>query len=276
VVAIAVGLDDQAFDGPREVAAAAADLVVGRWLREPRPARQREEHALEVAAGVVLVGCQHGDEIVEPSCAGPARSAREGFSDVVGIEAAEVLGSLDGLAQCAAFEGGGEVDDRAGWGREAEVVADEGIEGGEEHAVGRDLAVLSAVVGGRGHVDREGRTRDEAPDLCGSPVAQRGALAARQQRGHPPALASQRDVPDGIDAAEHQAQSARLDGAADHARRLSRGEQLLPADHTVLAIREAADHPVAVSGALSTHVVLKAPSDANSPPQCLAGPAARA
>jgi hypothetical protein len=74
---------------------------------ELRLARQREEQALEVAAGIVLVGGQDGDEIVEPSCAGPPRRTREGFSDVVGVEAAEVLGSLDGLAERAALEGGG-------------------------------------------------------------------------------------------------------------------------------------------------------------------------
>jgi hypothetical protein len=142
--------------------------------------------------------------------------------------------------------------------------------------VGRDLSVLSTVVGGRCHVDREGRTRHEAPDLCGSPMAQRGALPARKEGGHPPALTAQRDVPDGVDAAEHRAQTACIEGTNDRAPADAGGEQLLPAHDSVLAIRKPTDHLIAVIGAFDTHMVQKAPSDANSPPRCLAGPAASA
>jgi hypothetical protein len=66
-----------------------------------------------VAAGIVLVGCHDRDEIREPPCAGPPWSARERVPDVVWVETAQVLGALDGVAQRAAFESGGEVDDRA-------------------------------------------------------------------------------------------------------------------------------------------------------------------
>jgi hypothetical protein len=37
-------------------------------------------------------------------------------------------------------------------------------------------------------------------------------------------------------------------------------------DDTMLALGEGADHMVAMRGELSTHVVLKSPTDANSPP----------
>jgi hypothetical protein len=57
-----------------------------------------------VAAGVVLVGGQDGDEIVEPSCAGPPRRTRERVPNVVRVETAQVLGALDCVAQRAAFE----------------------------------------------------------------------------------------------------------------------------------------------------------------------------
>jgi hypothetical protein len=57
-----------------------------------------------VAAGVVLVGGQDGDEIVEPSCAGPPRRTRERVPNVVWIETAQVLGALHDVAQRAAFE----------------------------------------------------------------------------------------------------------------------------------------------------------------------------
>jgi hypothetical protein len=73
-------------------------------------------------------------------------------------------------------------------------------------------------------------------------------------------------VADGVDAAEDGAQPARLDGPADDPRRLADGKQLLAGHDPVLAIGDGADHPIASCGALSTHVVLKAPSGTDSPP----------
>jgi hypothetical protein len=97
-------------------------------------------------------------------------------------------------------------------------------------------------------------------------VAQGGTFAAGQQRGHPPALASQRGVADGIDTAEHCAQPTRVRGAADRAVSQAGSEQLLAADHAVLAISEPTNHLVALLGAFFSHTENKAPRAANSPP----------
>jgi hypothetical protein len=105
-------------------------------------------------------------------------------------------------------------------------------------------------------------------------VAERGALAAREQRRQPPPLAAQRDVAGGVDAAEHRTQPSRVDGALDHPRGLAGGEQLGAREHTVLPIRERPDDQIAIRGALTTHTVVKAPST-RIRPRRRAGRAAR-
>jgi hypothetical protein len=131
--------------------------MVGRRLRQPRLAGEREEQALEVAAGVVRVGLQKREEVGEPAGAFASRCAGERGPDVVGVEAVQVVSALDGFAQRPAFEARGEVDDRSRWARHSQAVDDEGIEGVKARAVGRYAGVLAAVVGGRGDVDRQDR-----------------------------------------------------------------------------------------------------------------------
>jgi hypothetical protein len=120
-------------------------------------------------------------------------------------------------------------------------------------AVGRDARVLAAVVGGRGDVDRERRAGEKTPDRACGPVAERRVVAAGQQRGHPPAPAAQRDVADREDAAEHGAQTARLDRPADRRRTQACGEQLRTGDDPVLVIGDGADQSVAMCGAFFSH-----------------------
>jgi hypothetical protein len=97
-------------------------------------------------------------------------------------------------------------------------------------------------------------------------VAERGALAAREQRRQPPPLAAQRDVAGGVDAAEHRTQPSRVDGALDHPRGLAGGEQLGAREHTVLPIRERPDDQIAIRGALTNPYGGKGTKHPNSPP----------
>jgi hypothetical protein len=86
--------------------------VVGGGPRQLRPADEREEQALEVAAGVVLVGLDERDEVGERAGAVASRRAGERGADVLWLEPPEVLRALDDLPQRAAFEDRGEVDER--------------------------------------------------------------------------------------------------------------------------------------------------------------------
>jgi hypothetical protein len=75
-------------------------------------------------------------------------------------------------------------------------------------------------------------------------VAQRRALAAREDRRPLPAEEADHPVPDGVDPAVHEVQPARLDPLVDHGVGQPAGEELTAGDHPALAAGEAADDEV--------------------------------
>jgi len=93
------------------------------------------------------------------------------------------------------------------------------------------------------HFRRTSSWRD-APQLTGGAMAQHRRGARSEHRSHPAAFSAQRRVSDPVDAAMDREQRAAPQPAVDAARGKAQIAQLLPADHSVLCLRELSDRPV--------------------------------
>jgi hypothetical protein len=149
---------------------AVGDRVVDHGEREAGLADDLEEQALEVAAGLVLVGLHQGDQVAE--LAGPPAS-RQARTDLIGVEAAEVLSALDEVAQLPRRRGRAHVDDRAGGDGDSEAVEEERVGRLERAAMDEEISLLASALTDNDDLDREDRAVMEAPGRGGGAEAQR-------------------------------------------------------------------------------------------------------
>jgi 3D (Asp-Asp-Asp) domain-containing protein len=80
-------------------------------------------------------------------------------------------------------------------------------------------------------------------------------------------------MPDRVDASEHPVQPPGAKRPTDHLRADSGGQQLVPANHTVLTRSQARHGPIASAGELCPHTEHEEPTTVGSPPSRRAGPA---
>jgi hypothetical protein len=205
---VAVDLDDEAPVRPGEVAFGAGDAGVDFGCRQAGGPDEAQEEPLEVAAGAVLVRGEEVEQVEQGARAGTSGMTREVSTDRRRVEAAEILGALDQAAEGALGKQGSEVGDGAGRGGDPEGVAGQDVGGVEAHAVGEQVRVFAAGIPWDDQLDRAQVSFGEPPELCRASVAQHRAVAAGEERCHPPALSPERGMADGVDAAEEREQPA--------------------------------------------------------------------
>jgi hypothetical protein len=110
---------------------------------------------------------------------------------------------------------------------------------GEGGAVDNDARASSAVGGGDAG---EAVVADrESPERGGAVVAEHAVGRAREDSGHPAAVAAEGAVPDGIDAGVQAVQAPRAEFARDPRGVPRVGEQRTARDHAVLRAGNAVD-----------------------------------
>lgn len=205
----AVELDDDALATPEGV-----DLdepIAQRQVRiEPRARKtgavaQREKPLLEAAARDAGRRPREGGAQRRDPAA--FRDAIHGVVDGTGIEEAQHLGLVHRPVERVRGEDAGEVDERPRDGRDRDATDDGGVRRGEDaNAVHVDAGPASGTASHR--ADLVVRTIGRAHAPCGrrAAMAQDGALAAREHRGHPAPVGREQRVADGIDASVHAVQ----------------------------------------------------------------------
>ena len=139
-------------------------------------------------------------------------------------------------------EGRGEVEDRAG----GRGDGDRPVRG---HLVGSKVAravdaqprALVAAGAGDGDVGEDRPALAQSPQRARRGVAQRGARPAGEHGGHPPAVGTERRVPDGVDAAMDDVQPPGRHTAIDRTGGEAERPELPARDDAVLARRERRD-----------------------------------
>ena len=201
----AVGLDDQALLGPKEVDLVARDSAVDdrvRQLWESRRARKRSSSWLRVTSGSwTASSCEAAVELAGRALRG----------DRFHVEQAEVLGAVADAAQLMHGQHAGEVGEgaRDGRAREAVGVADDvDVSEGPAH-VHTDRSRGCAAAQG-GDLDPAGRDAHQVVQRRGGPVAQRRRVRATagQDRGPTVAAEAQRRVARGVHPAVKRTQPA--------------------------------------------------------------------
>jgi hypothetical protein len=235
VVAVAVELDRQALLRPAAVDPPPTGQAVGLWQHEPGVAQPLEKARFERTEGHADVAVQDPPQL---RGAGAVRATCQNRLHVGRRRAVAHAGLVAGAREGVGLEHGGEVDERAGDGRDWDAAPD--------RAIARVVARARSTHEHAGHAPlrgrcnfRRGRWAGQRTEEMGCrPSAQRRSLAAGQDGGEVPRVTTRRPVTDPIDTPMLAKQRTRPEPSCDLPGADAGGQELATRHHAVRAAGE--------------------------------------
>ncbi len=206
----AVELDDHLLVREQGVDLIAGDGRAHQGLREPVALAEGGERVFPFGACRAALGA---DELLEPLRAWVAREALDHVGELVEAEDPGVTGVVDGSGERFFGEGGGGVEQRARGARDADVVVGAEVFAGQAfEAVGRNALVPSITWDD--DFDASSPVR-QAPERQRGAVAERRALAAREDGCRRALDGGSRGPADRVDAFVDAVQATNLEAIFD-------------------------------------------------------------
>lgn len=238
----AVGLHGQPPLRPAEVELPAVLIAVDLRARQLVVEAELEEERLEIAPRRGVVRAEVGEERRQR---GRARSRAVRGQDphhLPVVVELQLLGPLDRAAQLVRGHDRGEVEERAGDGRERQAVVLGDLPALEVDAVHAQVALATAAAPRRDRrLDERAAPRPQPPLARGAPMAQHRVVADVEQRGEDMALPPQLRVTQRVDPAPHGDQPPVPQPVVDPARAQPQREQLPPGDDPMLLLDHGLD-----------------------------------
>ncbi len=240
MVGVAVELDDELVGWPEGVDLVAA-LDDGIRLRagDSMSVEEGEEAVLELGAGGLMSGrAEVGERFGELRCprVTPSPRACERAVDRRDVEFPESIGLRQALGELVGRQDRGQVDQRAGQGRDRDPVEFRDVVVGQ-HAPPIDLnPQLARALPDCRDVDPRRVRGPNAVQHGGMPMTQHRTGADGQHRREPKPLPSELSMPDGVDARVELHEPPVGKPNLDHRGCDAGCQDLPPGDHTVLAV----------------------------------------
>lgn len=248
VIAQAVGLDDEAEVGPVEVDLEAVDDLFGERGRQAGRGGERAEKDLQVR--VREAEGFGGQQRSEGADSRFPPLVLERVSQFRGVDQVALIGFVHGALQRPRCQAGGEIEqgahDRGGRDPVPGRTLGRLQRRPASHAKRDSLHTLRATAFAPSpmepprdaHLYRRAGLGRDSPERAGAAMAEHRALAAAQDRRHPPPLGRQLRPADGIDAANDRVQPSTGNPVDDALMREPQRKQLTPRHESLLLFGE--------------------------------------